>query len=343
MRITLTLSALLIAASAFTMPALAADGHRFYEGAKSPMELADIIECDIDPARGGNVTHEKVINVAVCGKPGDRAHAAPIDYLPSLRRYGVDSVEKLIWYLRNGLEVDKNPPPGRFKSDCLTYSSKTTSGYMVFHRCVMRDFHRHEHVWRDKKTGDMVFMSDCTNPGVEEEIVENCVYADFYAKKSDVAVQIWINGKTEIDDSTCPLAVLRENGEWVAIDSDECPWEFQGDCDTLEIDNELPGYRLRAGTFNPEADRWYRVKGPKALLTEGPVADDGIMWVLVLCRKLANGLYTQAVGIIWSDYLPRARTWIATVFFDEQQAKEHDGRNVRGEPTDLWWRVWEDE
>lgn len=249
-------------------------GNPFYEGADSPQELADILECDMDPARGNNPGN-RIINVGMCGAPGDRAFASPNDYLALLPvtdpASGVTDVRQLPGYFRS--LVVEDPPAGRVGSAWLKPSNGSETGWKPEANGLQRAFRQDEKAWVNPKTGKIVFLSNCTNPvSVPERPRIVCAYIMLRVDTDDRSLRVAEYSKNgrRLVDRDCNPAIRQ-----VGSDSWESPW-FEHcprfDCTFAGADRTLGGYgyqRTRKGSFALGEAGWVVLRVPVHVTENG--------------------------------------------------------------------------
>ncbi len=322
------------------VPAIAAPlGNPFYVGATSPQELGRIIKCDLDPSRGNNVDGTKIINVKVCGKVGDRAFAAPVDYLGMFQIDDPDahltSVAQIPDYLAGLAEMPV--PTGKYWSACLKQSTRTVSGWKAYHQCIARSFHKGEKAWGNKVTGRIVLMGDCTNPVSGPEKPDDCVYiyahipAQVYRRniaRTVTGLRLKQYGPTDISADVCTGVKRAGEPDYESPFVEECP---DRGCNFWAMDNYLGEHGWKTGSYEP-APGLHIFRLPRKM------ADRLLGYRMVFCLDLSDGTQTEYSSIVTARfYLSAGGRTVATIYVDETTANAVGTKTLDGTPTDLWW------
>lgn len=335
-------------------------GNPFLKGVSSPQQLADIIEQQLKDDATGTV----MIDPRRC-KEVDGSCAAPIDYLEMFKvddpAAGLTSVKQLPAYLRK-LEI-RDAPKGRYWMACLKQTRTSRTGWEALHNCIARAAKPGEKFWVNPETGRPVLAEDCTNPIGQLEQIADCAYIVFYARKGDTAVRFMETGPQPIEDAQCAPALKRPGErDFESAYVEECP-EWSCDMDRVARYHGtvrqrsgsvalIPGeYVLRVPKWVTEEknaayrfffciERWL---GPAPLVpqyTSDYVGNLARSVVYRLQYDRWNATHSCSIGVRWFDYLGKPK--VATIRYDQAEARRAGTRTVTGEPSVLWWH-WEED
>lgn len=336
-------------------------GNPFLKGMASPQQLANVIERQLAYDSAGTM----MLDPKRC-KEVDGSCAAPIDYLRMFQKddpaANLTSVSQLPTYLRK-LKI-RDAPKGRYWMACLRQSRTSRTGWEALHNCIARAAKPGEKFWVNPNTGRPVLAEDCTNPIGQPEQAADCAYIKFYAREGDTAVRFMETGPRPIEDAQCAPALKRpDERDFESAYVEECP-EFWCNMDRVAKYHGtvrqrsgsvalVPGeYVLRVPKWVTEERNWeYRFffcierwKGPVPLWPQytDNYVDNLARWVEYRLQYDRWGAaHSCSIGVRWFDYLGE-RPKVATIHYDQAEARRAGAKTVTGVPSVLWWHWQED-
>lgn len=287
--------------------ASATDYKGYYYGAKSPQEIAALVERSIQ----NDSTGRTMLDAAKCRKDG--SCAAPINYLESFQAHDplakLTSVAQLPAYLRK-LVIDCSVA-GEFQMDRIIFRSGTLGKTDV--NGMSRSFLKKECAWINPETRRPVLAENCANP-VGQRVNLECVYTNIQVDAEHSV--IWARYKRPDD----PCFAYRRVSRTFERDSARALWHTVPNgcvghpCDFSQVNAALGARQVAQGEIPLDGPGYYQIRlSPDELL--------------VLCLKLWDERILRssfASGIRWrTDYKLVGREWHARVYHvSDQLAKD---------------------
>lgn len=314
------LIALTLLITMWAAPAHASQYKGFYYGAKSPQELATIVERAIarDP------TGKTMLDAAKCRRDG--SCAAPINYVESMRThdpYGNWSLENLVEKMR-GLRLDCTVT-GKYQMDRIIWTSGPLGSTDI--NGMSRAFKRNECAWVNPETGAPVLAQDCANP-VGQRIDVDCVVINFQTTIPSERMVDWQRRRSATDECFAYRRVSRiyesqfSGPSWQPIRAND----LNGPCSFCEY-NRAFGYKgVATGSIRLEVG-YHQIR----IARNEPID---------LCLKSwdhgqVRSSFTN--GMNWpNEYSLKGREHHARVFYSSDEM-EAAGLLVGQPKARLWW------
>jgi hypothetical protein len=314
----------------------ASRGKRFYDGLKSPAELAALVEANLAKDSSGAA----MLDPARCSAP-HWSCAAPADYLKIIREFDPDAtvngepltrVDQLPAFFRK-LRVE-NAPSGEYWMACMRKATPS-SDWEPLDNCVARVFHPGEKAWTDPDTGRVVLAQDCTNPVGKPRQKIGCADDVIYAEAGDT-ILLNQRGPTDLSHHVCTGLLRAGETEWESPYVERCAHPY---C-SLKVSDRYSSYPAWAeGSFVAEQSGYFIVRHPAF------VAEKDSGYEFFYCRK-HEGRQACLRKIAWQDYHPASHSprqlggdAMAAIIFPDQESLDQssNAKDRNSLPSKGFW------